>query len=209
MLPTARARGRPASIPCFCPGCSTFIRRPQTGRHRCSCGLVFDLYVTLVAAKSSGAVESSEVVPEAASEAKPGCVSHPQNASVVACSRCGDYICEVCRIRIEGGEYCPKCFEHRVERAELHSLQRKFKLPALSLIVGSASILGFCMPYFSIFGSLFAIGLGTSALMQIRKKPGLPGKGMAIAGIILGAIGAVLAVLLFVVIFFGIMEDLR
>ncbi len=162
-----------------------------------------DLWVTEAAARRQARLDALDApVPEPASESKPPCVSHPENASVAACSRCGDFICEVCLIRVEGTELCPRCFEHRVDHAELLSLQRRFRLPSMALGIGIASILcGVVVSYFTIFLGLFAAGVGVKALMDIRRRPALGGKGRAVAGIVLGLIAAIAWTAVFVSVF--------
>ena len=49
---------------------------------------------------------------------------------------------------------------------------------------------------FGIILGVVAVVLGTMARKEIRENPNLEGDGMALAGIITGAIGAVLAVIL-------------
>ncbi len=209
MGPITGVRRGPVS--CLCPGCGNFLRRPQTGRLRCGgCGLVFDLYVLKPAVRPATPEPLSGAAPEAATEDKPACVVHPQNASVVACSRCGDYICEVCRIRMEGGELCPKCFEHRVDHAELRSLQRKFRLAQYSVVVGIVSNIGaLLMPYIAVFGGMVAVALGIRALIQIRKKPGLSGKKSAVTGIILGVTSILLSIAWLVIMIMGLSGAFR
>lgn len=198
--------GRAGPVACVCPGCSLLIRQPQTGRVRClHCGLRYDLFVTAAAVKSFSTTTSSIAVPEVASEDKPACVAHPQNASSVACTRCGDYICDVCKIHVEGQDFCPKCFELRVERAELRSLQRKFRLPAYALSCGIASLVGgACISFFAAIVGFLAIGVGIKALMSIRQRPALQGKGKAIAGIILGIISVIFYTGLFIIMIMDI-----
>lgn len=186
-------------VACACPKCDTPLRPERAGRFRCPrCQLVLDVWFT-EAAVIDRHPEKAPAALKAAGEDQPGCVVHPQNASTVACARCGDFICEVCRIRIEGRDLCPTCFERGIDKGELASVKRQFRQPEFALGLGALSIVGGCLvSYFSAFIGLIAIGIGIQALMKIHKQPGLGGKGKAIAGIILGTVGFLLWVLIFV-----------
>lgn len=201
--PSAPAFGRRPRL--ICPRCELTLRNRRSGRRRCdACGFEFDLYVTAAAAEALLKPALPLSVEPAAKDA-PACVAHPSNASAAACSRCGDFICPVCLIRVEGDDLCARCFEHRVDRAELKSLQRKFLLPNYALITGIiAPFSGIVCLYFLPFAlGAVAIGLGVMALLKIREKPALKGRGKAVAGIVLGSItiilfaAAVIAVIVF------------
>jgi uncharacterized paraquat-inducible protein A len=208
MAPSSRVLTRGPSpakrVGCACPNCETPLRPERAGRYRCPrCQVVLDLWITEAAVRDrQPAAAPLALAP--AGEDQPACVGHPQNASVVACSRCGDFICEVCRIQIEGRELCPACFERGVDKAELKSVKRQFRQPEFALGLGALSIPGGCLvSYFAAFVGLVAIGVGIQALMKIHKQPALGGKGKAIAGIILGSIGFLMWVLVFVLFVVG------
>ena len=191
-------------VACLCPKCETPLRPERAGRFRCpSCQVVLEVWITAAAVRDRHP-ETAVVSPAAAGEDQPGCVAHPQNATTVACSRCGDFICEVCRIQIEGRDLCPTCFERGVDKAELASVKRQFRQPEFALGLGALSIVGGCLvSYFSAFIGLIAIGVGIQALLKIHRQSGLVGKGKAIAGIILGSVGFLMWVLFFVLFMFG------
>ena len=191
------------AVPCLCPGCGGAVRQRRTGRSACRfCGLEMDLWVAAPAVRRASREDLVSSLPEAASETKPPCSGHPGNASVTACGRCGDFICEVCRIHVEGTDLCPRCFEHRVDRAELMTLQRRFRLPSMALGLGIFSIFGgFLFSFFASLFGLFAMGVGVKALLDIRRRPALEGKGKAIAGVVCGLIGTLVWAAVFIAIF--------
>jgi hypothetical protein len=39
------------------------------------------------------------------------CARHARNQAVASCTRCGQFMCALCRIDAEGGAYCPGCFD--------------------------------------------------------------------------------------------------
>lgn len=73
----------------------------------------------------------------------------------------------------------------------------------LSMILGIISItIGFCC-YFGVLTAPIAIGLGAYALSLVKKDPNkYGGKGMAIAGVIMGALYFIFLVL--IILFYGL-----
>jgi hypothetical protein len=74
-------------------------------------------------------------------------------------------------------------------------------LAVASLVVGIVSLFGiFCFGIGGLVG-LIALGLGIGGLRRANRSPGAPQKGVAIGGIVTGALGALfgLAFLVFIV----------
>ena len=73
----------------------------------------------------------------------------------------------------------------------------------LSMILGIISVtIGFCC-YFGVLTGPVAIGLGAYALSLVKKDPNkYGGKGMAVTGIILGALYFILLIL--IILFYGL-----
>ena len=73
----------------------------------------------------------------------------------------------------------------------------------LSMILGIISVtIGFCC-YFGVLTAPVAIGLGAYALSLVKKDPNkYGGKGMALAGIIMGALYFILLIL--IILFYGL-----
>ena len=44
-------------------------------------------------------------------EAAAPCARHSRNQAVASCSRCGQFMCSLCRIDAKGSAYCPPCFD--------------------------------------------------------------------------------------------------
>lgn len=189
-------------VACACPKCSTVFKPEMQGVFTCPrCGLVVELWMTEAAVRDRRP-ETAAASVAAAGEDQPSCVLHPENASSTACARCGDFICEVCRIAMEGRDFCPPCFERGIDKGELATVQRQFRQPQFALGIGALSIVGGCIfSYFSAFVGLIAVVMGIQALMKISKQPALGGRGKAIAGIVLGSIGFLLWVIAFAAFF--------
>jgi hypothetical protein len=80
-------------------------------------------------------------------EAGPGgavpCGRHAGNAAVGSCSRCGVFMCSLCRIEAEGKDLCPGCFDRLSAEGVLATVPtRAVEYPRLSLAVGFVGL--FC-----------------------------------------------------------------
>lgn len=121
--------------------------------------------------------------------ARPNCARHPTNVAATACSRCGDYICNVCATSVDGAIVCVPCFEHKHSKGELFSQQMSFTMPRTSMTCGIVSVLVGWLWCFGIILAPLAIVYGILSLREIRKQPALTGRNKAITGIVTGSIG--------------------
>lgn len=85
---------------------------------------------------------------------------------------------------------------HAVAPAVLLEGSRTNRKAIASLVLGMLGLV--LVP---LVASIAALGLGISARREIRREPGTPGDGLAIAGIALGGVGIalMLALVLFIV----------
>jgi hypothetical protein len=121
MALTARAYSGPE-----CPRCGAYVDldRMAAGEHRCaSCGRIF------LATPFRPPVLRERVgsVAEAGPEGAVPCARHAGNASVGNCSRCGVFMCNLCRIEIEGQELCPGCFDRLTAEGGLSGAQTRIR----------------------------------------------------------------------------------
>lgn len=121
------------------------------------------------------------------------CSRHPDNPADHVCRRCGDFVCRVCAVKTEGHVFCPKCFEVAHTRGTLGASRRAFTLPKTALGLGVlALVFGLCNIVACLALSISAIVVGSIALRRIGRQPDLPGRGKAIAAIVLGLLGPAL-----------------
>ncbi len=92
----------------------------------------------------------------------------------------------MCETRAEGRVYCVPCYDLRHQRGELRSSQQSFSMPLWSLALGIVAFPAVCIYCASVPVGITAIVLGFMSLAEIRRRPSLPGRGKAIAGIVLG-----------------------
>lgn len=93
-----------------CPRCKAQLRHDTilTGPQNCrACRGAFE-------AVRFDPIKPVVAVPQLAGvgvEAAAPCARHTRNQAVASCSRCGQFMCSLCRIDAEGSAYCPPCFD--------------------------------------------------------------------------------------------------
>lgn len=126
------------------------------------------------------------------------CYMHPDTPAVATCVNCGKFVCSECAANIGGKIYCRTCVSSGVLTP---SSTKTNTLSVISLILGILGVpLSFCYGI-GIFSGIAALITGIVARNQIKESAGKEtGDGMALAGIILGSIFGILALLSIVVI---------
>ncbi len=118
--------------------------------------------------------------------------THADTPAVDICERCGDFMCQVCHTRVEGRRYCPRCFDTLYSRGALQFTHRSFTLPSQSLWTGVAGLLSMsCAGFYGLVSLPAGIGsvvLGMLALREFDRRPELPGRKSAVAGIVCGTL---------------------
>jgi uncharacterized paraquat-inducible protein A len=103
-----------------CPRCHRNLRHEtlRSGQQSCpSCNGLFE-------AVRFDPVEARVVVPDLAGTGPEGsapCTRHARNQAEVACARCGQFMCSLCRIDADQKTYCPSCFERLSAEGSLAS----------------------------------------------------------------------------------------
>ena len=67
-----------------------------------------------------------EIVSPAAIQAGEGeatCFFHPGKTAAVACSRCGRFLCQLCRVEFRGEDWCPECLSSGIKRKRIATLE--------------------------------------------------------------------------------------
>ena len=112
------------------------------------------------------------------------CARHAGNAAVATCNRCGVFMCELCRVEIDGRELCPDCFDRLSAEGVLPSARsqlRNYRGIALSLGIGG------CLVYcFGLICGPLAIYFSVRALRQRRELGEREGMPTIVAAILLG-----------------------
>jgi hypothetical protein len=126
------------------------------------------------------------------------CARHAGNAAVANCSRCGVFMCSLCRLAIDGQELCPGCFDRLSSEGVLSSARNRVRdYRGLSLGLG---VLG---SLFCVFGlltgplTLYTVYRGVQQKRQMNESGGaLP---LLVAGV-LGVLQTVMSIAVLVVV---------
>jgi Domain of unknown function (DUF4190) len=121
------------------------------------------------------------------------CYIHPELEATGTCVGCGKFIGAECTTTISDKNYCPQCVAKGVPYQTSTSTNA---LAIISLIFGIVSIpTAFCYGCGIIF-AIVAIITGLIARSQIKQSGGRQGgDGLALAGLIIGALVAALAII--------------
>jgi len=114
------------------------------------------------------------------------CAAHPADQAVDTCSRCGNFLCLGCVLKLDGRVYCGEC----VKRVATEK-QPASKLSSWALGLSGLGLLAACIAPFAV-ASLLGLILGIVVLRQVSQ--GLvasDGRARAIAAVVAGALGLV------------------
>ncbi len=178
MAVSARADTGPA-----CPHCGAplLVGLMAAGEQRCiACTRRFEA-VPFSPPIVRVAVQS---VAEAGPAGAVACAQHPGNAAVANCSRCGVFMCGLCRVHIDGRELCPACFDRLAAEGALPSARSHVRnYRGLAVLMG----LGGCWMYFlGLLTGPVTIYFAIQAQRQRRRLQESDGRGAVILAMTLG-----------------------
>jgi hypothetical protein len=130
------------------------------------------------------------VVVQSVAEAGPAgavaCGQHPGNAAVANCSRCGVFMCGLCRVQIDGRELCPACFDRLAAEGALPSARSHVRnYRGLAVLMG----LGGCWMYFlGLLTGPVTIYFAIQAQRQRRRLQESDGQLAVAAAFVLGVL---------------------
>lgn len=169
-----------------CPACGKDLSEDQRndGRQNCrSCFINFTAYRLSPLPERITVVTAVAATPDGATP----CARHERNASVASCSRCGVFMCQLCRIDSDGLTMCPGCFERLADEGMLPSARKSYR--DYGRMSSHAAILGFFLMWpFGVFIGPFAVWFGIKGL-RTRAQPGVHiSKARCVIAIVLGTI---------------------
>jgi hypothetical protein len=196
-----------------CPRCHVRLELPNSGLYECErCRLRFEAAVGaprlpaagphpagfFPGAPMGGGMPAAMQAPLDPSQQTP-CAQHPGNPATHICERCGDFMCRLCTTPVEGRLYCPKCFDLLYDRGALQFAQRQFTLPGLSFGLGiSGAIMSVLCSCINLIASvplgIAGLWVGIRALKEMRQRPELPNRGLAIWGIVCSVVAILVSV---------------
>jgi hypothetical protein len=148
-----------------CPRCKGYLdlERLPAGETRCpSCNHTFlaaPFHPPVVRERVGSLIEAG---PDGAAP----CAMHSGNAAVGNCTRCGVFLCALCRIQVDGKELCPGCFDRLTAEESLSTVRtriRNYRGMALSL-----GIFGFLASCFGLITGPLTLYLVVQAVRQRR-----------------------------------------
>ena len=120
------------------------------------------------------------------------CATHANNHAVASCERCGDFMCGLCEIPLQARLYCPRCYEALFQQGSVAVASGKTgNSPTIALVLGVLSVVMIICTPINFGLAVAAALLGMGFLKQHRAQPELPGRGMAVAALVLAGISVV------------------
>ena len=149
-----------------CPRCGWWLDLDHlaAGEQRCSqCGGVF----LATPFRPPELRERVESVAGAGPDGAVPCARHPGNASAGNCTRCGVFMCNLCRIEIEGQELCPGCFDRLTAEGILSGTRTRIRdYRSMALVVG---VLGLFSSFFGLLTGPLTFYFVAQAARQKRR----------------------------------------
>jgi len=137
------------------------------------------------------------------------CYTHPENAAIGTCARCGKAICSACMVNVSNKMFCRECVSLGVAASTpVSPTVPTNTLAIVSVILSVLGLLG-CVCGGCIGGFLFgipAVIIGWRAKSEIEKSPDqFRGRELALVGFGLGIAEIILSVLVtcVVVVLYG------
>ncbi len=193
-LAVGQAQGRAAGrfhLDVTCPHCGVPIsRRDRTlGGESClACHRPFEAVFFDPPPIPSHILRLQEAGPEGGHP----CAAHGENLAVTHCSRCGVFMCSLCRIEIEDMELCPACYQRLRQAGELVPLRlESTDFGRYALILGILAI--FPLTFFGFALGPAAIYFASKGLKQSAELRRTSGRKMLQVSRILGIVGTLLS----------------
>ncbi len=156
----------------MCPRCREPIEsaRMPSGSQQCArCGGSFEATRFEPPAPTS----SVRTLERAGPQGSAACAAHPGNAAVGHCSRCGVFMCDLCRIETDGQALCPGCFDRLSAEGALPSARLTFR--DYGRMGTTLLLLGILLWPFAV---LFGLGASYAGIQGLRQRKRL-GEGSA------------------------------
>jgi len=113
-----------------CPECEARRETPVSGVATCRSCLTRYTAVVFTPPQEEGPVVQS-------STSGAACAQHARNLAIGSCARCGSFMCELCRIDLDGQQICPTCFD-RVQADS--SSTNKYNYSSIGFLISLAGI---------------------------------------------------------------------
>ena len=133
-------------------------------------------------------------ITEAGLEAAHACANHAGNVAAAHCTRCGVFICSLCRIDVDAQKLCPACFDRLVAEGALQSAIGTIRDHGRQ--AGMLALLGLLVIFVGPIAGPAAIYYGRKRLKQLTAMKQEGGRAGVYAVFVLGALETVLGIVL-------------
>lgn len=139
-------------------------------------------------------VRSARTSQPSVRESGGSCAAHENNPASSECSRCGAFMCGVCRIDADGMVLCPSCFDRLAAEGALPSARTSFRnYPGLAWLSGVA---GFFLWFLWVAIGPLIVFYGVMGIRQKRSLKETDGVASLYVVILLGLTEFVLGILI-------------
>jgi hypothetical protein len=136
---------------------------------------------------------------EAGPEGSAPCAVHSGNAAIGNCTRCGVFLCTLCRMPVDGQELCPGCFDRLTSEGLLSTARnriRDYRGMALSL-----GVFGLLVSCFGLITGPLTLFLVSLAVRQRRLWQERGGTAALVVASLLGLVQIGISVLFLIGMF--------
>lgn len=171
-----------------CPYCRTPLLLPRGGSFACQrCRRSFRYYPV------APSVAPADPCASVQSAGEVSCALHSNNRAAGNCERCGDFMCPLCAVEVEGRSYCTRCFDLLYQRGAFRMTRQTFTLPGNAVALALLSLPAMMLYGLGYATAIASILMAVSALRQIGARPDLPGRSTAFAAIAIAVFVMLLA----------------
>ncbi|MHC4661153.1 MAG: hypothetical protein ACYS8W_05640 [Planctomycetota bacterium] len=183
-VPGRRAEGDETGCLTECPHCRNRIEVFESGSVFCPWSYCRQPFTVHLFSPTRVHTIAAETFVEIEGEGT-SCYFHESNKAVAVCSRCGSFICALCRVEIGETTICTKCFDYKKEKKEFGS--RKVSAIAWGPLLSCAALIGL-IPFLGLITVLPGIPIGIYGLHSMKKDNMTYGRISVIVGIVVHSI---------------------
>jgi hypothetical protein len=115
-----------AADPVRCSRCNAVLPREVVEAREMAlcpdCGAAVTAWVFPAILSRPAPILSAETT---AVEGDATCFFHPGKAAVLACSRCGRFVCQLCQVELRGETLCPECITTGMAKKKIAALENR------------------------------------------------------------------------------------
>lgn len=164
-----------------CPFCEVTLPEEKLHTGAVTCDSCRNTFEATAFQPPQRPMRLAQTVVGAGPEGANACSTHPGNAAVTSCDRCGLFICSLCEMSVGTGTFCPACFDRVRAEGMLPEVQTSYRDYAsmARLAIFGGIIIWFMSPLFAGLAMYYSV-----KGMKQRREEGRSRWGVAIYGLI-------------------------